>query len=77
MSEICQELEYLGYWVTRQDIKTLQKKVEAIIKIAPPTTRKLQHSFIGTINYYCIMGQGCSKILAPLAVIMSKCFEAL
>ena len=27
----CQELEYLGYWVTRQGIKTLQKKEEAIL----------------------------------------------
>eukprot|EP00957_Ditylum_brightwellii_P025064 1896274-Ditylum_brightwellii.AAC.1 len=47
-----QELEYLGYWVTRQGIKPLQKKVEAIFKIAPPKTKKQLRSFIGMINYY-------------------------
>eukprot|EP00957_Ditylum_brightwellii_P024748 1869890-Ditylum_brightwellii.AAC.1 len=47
-----QELEYLGYWVTRQGIKPLQKKVEAILKIAPPKTKKQLHSFIGMLNYY-------------------------
>eukprot|EP00957_Ditylum_brightwellii_P154328 11744487-Ditylum_brightwellii.AAC.1 len=46
-----QELEHLGYWVTRQDIEPLQKKVEAILKITPPTTRKQLHSFICMINY--------------------------
>eukprot|EP00957_Ditylum_brightwellii_P204767 15340756-Ditylum_brightwellii.AAC.1 len=36
----CQELEYLGYWVTRQGIKPLQERVEAILKIAPPKAKK-------------------------------------
>ena len=34
------ELEYLGYWITREGIKPLTKKVEAIQNIAPPTTKK-------------------------------------
>ena len=46
------ELEYLGYWKTRQGIKPLDKKVEAIKKIAPPKTRKELRSFIGLLNYY-------------------------
>eukprot|EP00957_Ditylum_brightwellii_P094921 7228756-Ditylum_brightwellii.AAC.1 len=66
------ELEYLGYWVTREGIKHLQKKVEAILKIAPPMTRKQLCSFIGMINYYCDMWQDLSKVLAQLAVLMSK-----
>eukprot|EP00957_Ditylum_brightwellii_P069020 5239301-Ditylum_brightwellii.AAC.1 len=70
----CQELEYLGYWVTKQGIKPLQKKVEAILKITTPTTRKQLHCFIDMINYYCNMWQGCSKVLAPLAVLTSKIY---
>ena len=30
------ELEYLGYWVTREGIQPLGKKVEAMQMIAPP-----------------------------------------
>ena len=46
------ELEYLGFWVTRNGIKPLPKKIEAILKLKPPTTKKQLRSFIGIINYY-------------------------
>ena len=46
------ELEYLGYWITREGIKPMRNKVEAIMKIAEPKTRKELRSFIGVINYY-------------------------
>src|SRR5687767_1246538 len=37
----CQaELEYLGYWITRNGIKPTSKKVEAILKLTPPTKKK-------------------------------------
>eukprot|EP00957_Ditylum_brightwellii_P001687 130690-Ditylum_brightwellii.AAC.1 len=72
-----QELEYLGYCVTRQGIKPLQKKVEAILKIAPPNTKKQLCSFISMINYYHDMWHGHSKVLAPLASLMSKVTDSL
>jgi hypothetical protein len=34
------ELEYLGYWISRQGIQPIAKKVEAIQNIATPTTRR-------------------------------------
>jgi hypothetical protein len=34
------ELEYLGNWITRDGIKPLAKKVEAILNIDPPKTHK-------------------------------------
>jgi hypothetical protein len=34
------EIEYLGYWITRNGIQPVHKKVEAIQHIAPPTTNK-------------------------------------
>jgi len=46
------EIEYLGYWITRDGIQPLPKKVEAIQHIAPPTSQKQVRSFIGLINYY-------------------------
>ena len=34
------ELEYLGYWITRDGIKPLPEKVKAILNIDTPRTRK-------------------------------------
>ena len=46
------EVEYLGYWITRNGIQPLPNKVQAIKNIAPPKTRKQLRSFIGMVNYY-------------------------
>jgi len=45
-------LEYLGYWITRDRIQPLSKKLQAILNMKSPTTRKKLTSFIGMINYY-------------------------
>ena len=66
------ELEYLGYWVTRDGIKPLPKKVDAIKNIAPPRNMKELHSFIGVINYYRDIQVCRSEILAPLTNLTSK-----
>jgi hypothetical protein len=66
------ELEYLGYWVTRQSIQPQPKKVEAILRLqAPKTKRQLRH-FLGMVNYYRDMWQRRSHILAPLTSLVSK-----
>jgi hypothetical protein len=36
------QIEYLGYWSTRQGIQPLRNKVEAILNIKTPKTRKEQ-----------------------------------
>ena len=66
------EVEYLGYWITRQGIKPITKKVEAISKIAPPTNKKELRRFIGIVNYYRDMWIRRSHILAPLAALTGK-----
>ena len=43
------ELEYLGYWITRNGIKPLPAKVQAIMRIDGPKNRKELRSFIGII----------------------------
>ena len=40
------ELEYLGYWVTREGVQPVPKKVEAIHNIAPPRNKKELRGFI-------------------------------
>lgn len=66
------ELEYLGYWITRDGIKPLPDKVHAIMKIAEPTNKKQLRGFIGIVNYYRDMWVRRSHILAPLARLTSK-----
>ena len=41
----CDELEYLGYLINRKGVRPTMKKVEAISKIATPTTRKQLKKF--------------------------------
>ena len=66
------QLEYLGYWITRDGIKPLQKKVDAILRIAAPTNKKQLRGFIGLVNYYRDMWVRRSHTLAPLAALTSK-----
>ncbi len=66
------ELEYLGYWITREGIQPLPDKVKAIQLIAEPTNRKQLRSFIGMVNYYRDMWVRRSHVLAPLAKLTSK-----
>jgi hypothetical protein len=41
---IAEQIEYLGYWITRQGIQPIHNKVEmkAILNIKPAKTRKAQ-----------------------------------
>ena len=66
------ELEYLGYWITRDGIRPLPDKVQAILRIAEPKNRKELRSFIGVVNYYRDMWLRRSHVLAPLAQLTSK-----
>jgi len=34
------ELEYLGYWITREGIQPMPKKVQAIFAIQPPKDKR-------------------------------------
>jgi hypothetical protein len=65
------EVEYLGYWITRDGIRPVNKKVEAINNIATPKTIKELCRFIGMVNYYRDLWPRRSHTLAPLAALMS------
>ena len=66
-----EELEYLGYWITRNGIKPVTKKAEAIHKVTPPTKKKELRNFIGMINYHRDIWPQRSHILAPLTALKS------
>jgi RNase H-like domain found in reverse transcriptase/Reverse transcriptase (RNA-dependent DNA polymerase)/Integrase zinc binding domain len=66
------ELEYLGFWITRAGIQPLPKKINAILQIAAPTTKRELRRFIGMVNYYRDMWIRRSDILSPLTKLVSK-----
>ena len=48
----CSKLEFLGYDVTKQGIKPLESKVQAIIDYPKPQTVDKLRKFLGMLNFY-------------------------
>ncbi len=67
------EIEYLGYILTRDDIKPQSNKVQAILAIQlPKNVRELRH-FLGMVQYYHDLWARWSKMLAPLTSLVGEC----
>src|SRR5687768_15102979 len=66
------KLEYLGYWITKNGNKPISKKVEAILKLTPPTKKKESRKFIGMINFYRDIWPQRSHLLASLTALASE-----
>jgi hypothetical protein len=65
------KIDYIGYEITRYGIQPQSKKVEAILKLSPPKTKRQLRHFLGMINYYRDMLQKKSHMLATLTVLVS------
>jgi hypothetical protein len=65
-------IEYLGYWVTRDGIQPLPSKVEAMLRMEEPKTRRQLRAFVGLVNYYRDMWRRRSHVLAPLTALCSE-----
>ena len=66
------EIDYLGYWITRNGIQPQPKKVEAIMRLTPPTTKRQLRRFSGMVNFYRDMWRRRSHTLAPLTAMCSN-----
>ena len=66
------EFEYLGYILTPEGVKPVQKKIKAMLDIAAPKNQKQLRSFIGMVNYYRDMWIRRSHLLAPLNALNRK-----
>jgi transposase InsO family protein len=66
------EIDYLGYWITREGIQPQTKKVEAILRLQPPRTKRELRRFLGMVNYYRDMWRRRSHLLAPLTALVGK-----
>ena len=61
-----EELEFLGHFLSKGKIKPTQEKVDKILKLETPTTKKQVRSICGLISFYRRYIPHLSGILSPL-----------
>ena len=64
-------MEYLGFWVTRTEIRPINEKVEAIVSMKLPKNTKEVRAFIGIFNHYRDIWVKRSHLLHPFTAIRS------
>lgn len=64
------EVEFLGFIVSMEGIKTNPRKVETILKFNHPKTLKELRSFLGLSGYYRRFIKGYADIAKPLTVLL-------
>ncbi len=67
------KIEYLGYILTREEIITQPKKVQAILPLNLPNNVKELRHFLGMVQYYRDMWAKISEMLAPLTDFVGEC----
>ena len=64
-------IEYLGFWVTRNCIRVINNKLESIVNMTPPKNTKKVCALIVLVNYYSYMWDRRSYLLQPLTAPLS------
>lgn len=62
----CESVNYLGYVIDKEGLRTSPKKVEAIVNAPRPTNVKEVKRCLGMVNYYRKFIPSASSILSPL-----------
>lgn len=65
------EVDYLGFRLTQDGVRPQPKKVNAIVNLEAPKTKRQLRAFIGMVNYYRYMWRRRSHLLSPLTAMTS------
>ena len=68
-----QEIEYLGYTLSREGISPQKSKVAAILALEPPTNVKQLRRVLGIVQYYRDLWARRTDLLAPLTDLVAEC----
>ena len=71
-SWMVEEVDYLGFTITREGIRPQEKKVKALLKIQAPASQKEVRHFCGLVNFYKKFYKERSKTLAPITALTGK-----
>ena len=71
-SFIQEEVEYLGFIISKNGVMKNPEKLKAILKFPTPKNKKTLQSFIGLVNFYRKFHLGHSQLLAPLFHLLKK-----
>jgi len=62
----------LGHHISSSGIKVDPAKIQVIVNLMPPKTKKEVKSFLGYVGYYKRFNENFSKIVLPLFKLLSK-----
>ena len=66
------QIEHLGFHITRDGIKPLDKKVQAILNLDRPKILRDVRRIIGMVQYYRYLRGKRSHVLAPLSDLVGE-----
>ena len=75
-----EKLDYLGYTVSREGLKPIQKKIDALQQFPAPTKQKEALAFLGALNYYRTSlprlepHESADKSILPILLLLHRKF---
>ena len=72
MSFFIENIEFLGFVISKNGIKPVLSKIEAIEKMKSPESMRDIQIFLGMIGYYCRSVPNFASIAEPLTVLLRK-----
>ena len=72
MSFFKENIEFLGFVISKNGIKPVPSKIEAIEKMKSPESMQDIQIFLGMIGYYCWFVPNFASIAEPLIVLLRK-----